>query len=344
MGELKNTKIYQEDVASVLNLKCNFQKLKNKTILITGATGLIGTVLVDMLKLLDERFSLNLKLLLISRKTVQTQSDKVKYISHDVNKPFDGIIKEKIDYIIHAASNTHPLLYSAFPIETITTNVFGTYNLLELASNNPECRFLLVSSVEIYGNDTESKENGFSEKDFGYLDCNTSRAGYNESKRLSETMCQAYKFQKNVDVVIARLCRSYGATLKKDDSKALSQFIRNGINGENIVLKSEGNQFYSYIYSADAASSLIFLLLNGENGEAYNVSDKKSDICLKDLAKLIADFSDTKVIFELPSEIERKGFSKAQTAILDSTKIYQLGWKPQFDIKTGIQRTLECLK
>lgn len=339
MDKVADNDFYQEDIESILFQKCDWSLLKRKTILISGATGLIGTVLVDMLALLNERFSLGMKLLLISRHAKSSDSDFIKYIKHDISEPIN--LCDTIDFIIHAASNTHPLQYAKFPVETVKTNVFGTYNLLNLALKNKKCRFLLVSSVEIYGDDTNNLKNGFSENDMGYLDCNSSRACYNESKRLSETFCAAFCAEHKIDYVSARLCRAYGATLKKDDSKALSQFLRNAINGEDIVLKSEGNQFYSYIYSVDAASALIFLLLNGKSSQSYNVADKNSNVRLKDLAAMIARKCGVKIKFDLPSEPEKKGVSKAQRAILNPQKINELGWKALFALEKGIERTLK---
>lgn len=346
---LYENSLYQQDIKSVLKINLNYSKLKNAKILITGATGLIGTVLVDMLDFLNSTYKLNLSLDLISRNKISAQNHfehitntSLSIIEQNMQNPFE--INKHYDFIIHGASNTHPVLYANDPVGTFTTNLFGTYYLLELAKNNPGCRFVLLSSVEIYGEDNTDNKKGFSETDFGYLDCNTVRANYCEGKRASESLCQAYKSQYGIDIVIPRLCRSYGPTLKKDDSKALSQFLRNAINGENIVLKSEGNQFYSYLYVSDIATGILFCMLNGENGEAYNIADKNSDITLKDLSQIIAQKSNTKVCFELPDSVEQKGFSKATKAILNSDKIEKLGWKAKYSIEEGIERTLMMLK
>ena len=146
----------------------------------------------------------------------------------------------------------------------------------------------------------------FKENEMGYIDCNSLRAGYNEGKRAGETLCQAYIEKNGIEVVTTRLPRIYGPTVKKDDSKAMSQFINKALNGEDIVLKSEGNQYFSYLYVADAVSGIFTILTNGKNGEVYNLENKSSDVYLKDLANLVAKYAGVKVVFDLPSETEKK--------------------------------------
>ena len=150
--------------------------------------------------------------------------------------------------------------------------------------------------------------------------------------------------QKGIDVCIPRLTRSYGPTMLMSDTKAISQFIRKGIAGEDIVLKSAGTQYYSYTYVADAVGGLLTVLLLGKSGEAYNIADEASDMQLKDLAALIARNSGTKVVFEIPDAVEAMGYSKATKARLDGSKLKELGWKPMYDLRSGIRRTIEILR
>ena len=150
--------------------------------------------------------------------------------------------------------------------------------------------------------------------------------------------------QKGLDVVIPRFTRSYGPTMQMSDTKALSQFIKKGIAGENIVLKSAGTQYYSYQYVADSVSGLLTVLFKGNSGEAYNIADQESDILLKDLAQIIADYAGTQVVFEIPDAVEAAGYSKATKARLDGSKLQQLGWKPTYSIEEGLVRTRDILK
>ena len=128
------------------------------------------------------------------------------------------------------------------------------------------------------------------------------------------------------------------------DTKAISQFIKKAVSGEDIVLKSKGDQFYSYTYVADAVSGLLTILLKGEKGEAYNIADERSDITLKDLAEILAEKAGKKVVFELPDAVENAGYSKATKARLDGSRLKKLGWEAHYDIRTGLSRTVDILK
>lgn len=260
-----------------------------------------------------------------------------------VTSPEDLDADMHLDYIVHLASTTHPKAYVEDPIGTIDCNVVMTKSWLECAARMPGCRFVFASSVEIYGRNRGDVES-FDEAYCGYIDSNTLRAGYPESKRCGEALCQAYSKQKNVDFVIPRIARVYGPTLLRTDTKALSQFLGNALRGEDIVLKSEGLQYFSYLHVHDAVTGILFVMLKGNSAEAYNIADEASDITLRDLASLVASQAGLKVIFELPDNAERVGYSTATVARLNPRKLLQLGWTAEYTIHTGISQTLKALR
>jgi nucleoside-diphosphate-sugar epimerase len=342
--------LYLEDIHYVSSRNLPWDMLKDKSIFISGASGMIGSFLVDILmyKNLYENFDCKIYALGRDENKARQRFNKFfddpnfEFIRHDINLPLDDVKIDNADYVLHLASNTHPLAYSKDPIGTITTNIIGLKNMLDFASTHESKRFAFASSNEIYGENRGDIEE-FDEKYCGYIDCNTMRAGYPESKRCGEALCQAYISQEKLDIVIPRLTRSYGPTLLKSDTKAMSQFLHKAIAGEDIVLKSAGTQYYSYTYVADAVSGLLTVLLCGEKGEAYNIADEKSDITLKDLAETIAGCVGKKVVFEIPDFVESAGYSTATKARLDGTKLKSLGWNLKYPIKDGVERTISIL-
>lgn len=348
---LYDNKLYMEDVLRIGQLDLPWEKLKDKSIMLSGATGLLGSFLIDVLLEKNIAHGLNCTVYALGRNENKAKERFSKFaddshfmfIKYDVNNPFAKDDLSIVDYVLHLASNTHPMQYSTDPIGTITTNIIGVQNMLDFAVEHQATRFAFASSNEIYGENRGDVE-FFDENYCGYINSNTMRAGYPESKRCGEALCQAYKAQKNLDVVIPRLTRSFGPTMLMSDTKAISQFIKKGIAGEDIVLKSAGTQYYSYTYVGDAVAGLLTVLLCGENGEAYNIAEEHNDIMLKDLAAIIAEMNGTKVVFEIPDSIEAAGYSKATKARLCGDKLFALGWKPQYSISEGLQRTIRILR
>ena len=327
--------MYEAEAAAIAALDLPWEKLKEKTVLVSGGTGLIGSLFISVLRqrnLLGD----NISVISLSR-TAHESEEGVEYLAHDVTQPLN--MERRADFVIHLASNTHPKQYSADPVGTIATNIFGCRNLLEAARTWGAERFLLASSVEIYG---EGDGTPMREDYCGKIDCNTSRAGYNESKRLSESLCQSYRAQYGLDCVIARFSRCFGYD-KKKDSKAIAQFLEKAVAGEDIVLRSEGKQAFSYCYVADAVAGLFYVLLKGKDGEAYNISEEFEGLNLGDYARLIASFAGKKVVFDLDPENNR-GVSKASYAVLDFEKLKSLGYVPRYTVSEGLRATYEKYK
>lgn len=343
--------LYIEDVKFVAGLNLNWDKFQDSNILISGASGLIGSFLVDVLMYRNKIYGQNCRIFALGRNFSKAEErfheyfsdSEFKFQAHDINIPLEkSSLSENYSFVLHLASNTHPSDYSADPVGTIATNIIGLNNMLKTAHEHNAKRFLFASSVEVYGENRGDTE-FFDEKYCGYIDISKARAGYPESKRCGETLCLSYTQQYGLDTVISRLPRTYGPTMQKNDSKAAAQFIRKGAAHENIVLKSSGSQLFSYAYAADSVSGILAVLLEGKTGEAYNIADERSDITLKALAELIAQYSGTRVIFENPDEQEKRGYSMASKARLNSAKIKALGWRAYYDIERGIKRTLDIL-
>jgi len=267
---MNNSSLYYEDVKKIASAPIDWKCFGDKVILIAGATGMIGCFLIDVLMMKNETDGLDCHIIALGRdidkakKRINSNyfnSSLFEFIEHDIKHELP-LLSRHIDYIVNLASNTHPVLYATKPIDTILTNVFGTYNLLELSCHNKNSRYCFVSSVEIYGENRGDKER-FDELYSGILDSNTLRANYPEAKRLGETLCNAYRNEKKIDYVIVRLPRVFGSTLQEDDTKAISQFIKKARDGEDIVLKSDGSQQYSFLYVADAVSGLLWVISKG---------------------------------------------------------------------------------
>ena len=341
---IKHHPLYQEDMERISQI-VDINRLYGKTFLVTGATGLIGVFMIDVLMHLNKKGA-NITVYALGRNREKAALRLGEYFGNDIfhfikHEASESLLElPKVDVIIPLASNTHPLAYSKYPIETIYINVKGAEQALEKALDC-DAMVLYPSTVEVYGN--AWGDDVFTEDYTGKLNLSNSRACYTESKRLSEALCLSYIAERGAKVKIVRLSRVFGPTMLMSDSKASSQFIQKALAGEDIVLKSKGEQLFSYTYVADAVGAMLHVLLYGEEGVAYNISNENCNVRLKDFAQICAEWAHKQVVFELPSETEQKGFSIAIRAILDNTRLKSLNWHPQYVMKDAVCRTLSIL-
>lgn len=323
-----NVNQYKQDLLSVASsIGLPWKKLSGCNILITGATGLIGGCLVETL-MTNPRKDYHVYASGRNEERAKEQfrefvkDSHFHFIKYDVQKPLESNIN--FDYIIHAAGNASPNFFANKPVEIIKSNINGVSNLMEYGLKYGMRRFLYVSSGEVYG---EGDGRVFTEDYSGYVNCATPRACYPSSKRAAETLCVAYAAEYNADIVIARPCHIYGPHFTDTDNRVYAQFIRNVLKGEDIVMKSTGEQFRSWCYVVDCVSALLYILLKGENGHVYNIADVKSNISIKDMAEMVAVIGGQKVIIGIPDTEEKNGYNIVTKSIYSTSELERLGWK-----------------
>lgn len=307
-------------------------------ILITGATGLIGSRLVELLlaeggchvfaagrneERAQKRFS------------SFTENPHYHFMKHDVTEPLS--YDTDFDYIIHAASNASPNFFANNPVEVMTANILGVKHLLDYGMCHNMKRFLYVSTGEVYG---EGDGRVFTEDYQGYVDITSPRSCYPSSKRAAETLCAAYGKEYGIDYVIARPCHTYGPGFTEQDNRVYAQFIRNVLRGEDIVMKSTGSQMRSWIYVDDCANAILTILRKGTCGEAYNIADESSNISIRELAEMIAEIGSRKVVIDIPTDAEKSGYNPVTKSVFSTAKLQALGWEIHGTMKEKMEETI----
>lgn len=340
--------VYKSDLAFAFGNIDDLELLKDKKILITGATGLICSYLVDLIMYCNQHNGSNVKVYAMGRNEAFARErfedywnlDNFVFVKQDVTDVFN--FDYTFNYIIHGAGNATPNSITTDPAGTMNANYFGMYNVLEYSRNYSVEKILYISSSEIYG---QGNDSGIFTEDYsGYVNSMELRSCYPSSKRASETLCVAYNKQYGLNAVIARPAFIYGPTFNATDNRVVPQFLNNVLDGKNIIMKSEGLQMRSYCYVADCATALLKILFKGNAAEAYNVANKDSIVNIRKVADTIADLDHKKVIFELPDSKEKASYSVVTNSILDTAKLEGLGWKGQYPAEKGLQQTFEILK
>lgn len=322
--------------------------LEGKSILVTGATGLIGSAVVDLLCFARKAHLADVEVYAASRSLIKLQQrfkvwEDLCFLEYEaVHRPQWN---RKFDCIIHCAGNAHPAEFGKHPVETVMEGIEGIYYLLDYVKRTgSRSRTLYVSSSEVYGIRDSGCGEWYSEEDFGRVDFLKARACYPSAKRTAETLCASFVQEYGLDVVIARPGHIYGPNVTDSDSRAFAQFFRDVMADRDIVMKSEGNQLRSYCYVLDCASALLTILSFGETGKAYNVSNKESVVTIRQLAEEIAKQSGRSIVNVKPTDLEERSRNFMELSALNAKSLEALGWCGHYDLQAGVRATLEALR
>ena len=338
------------DIDKVIESLPELSDMAGKTVLITGATGLICSTVIDVILRYNDTNKDSVIRILAAGRSTEKMSDRFgeiinrpdfQFVYFDASKP-DINISEKADYIIHGASNASPNKIVEEPVETMLSNVLGMKCLLDYARKSNTKRVLFVSSSEVYGK--KDNDEPYKEGEYGYIDLLNSRNSYSLSKCATETLCVSYYDEYGVESVIVRPGHIYGPTASPDDNRVSSAWAYQAAKGEDIIMKSDGSQIRSYVYSLDCASAIIKVLMIGKNCSAYNISNPNSIISIKDMGAILAEAGGVNVEMVLPSEKEKKSFNPMKNSSLEASKLMDLDWRGCFTANDGLNHTVSILK
>lgn len=343
-------KIAERDIDKILEDKnIPWSNFNGKTVLISGGTGLVGSLLAKTFLAYGKKNGDSIKVIVLARSMEKvfaafgTEAQKIQVILGDVR---DSICcNEKVDYIFHCASVTTSKYMITNPVETLMIAVKGTENLLKLGQAKKVESMVYLSSMEVYGT-IGKQDNPVTEEKLGYVDLTQARSTYPEGKRVCELLCNAYFTQYGVNVKIARLAQTFGAGIPLTDHRVPMQFARSAINGEDIVLHTTGKSVSNFCYTSDSVRGLLTVLTKGRSGEAYNIANDKESRTIGEIAQLVAEKvadKKIKVIFEIP-ESNTYGYAPDVTLHLSSKKLEALGWKPQVDMESAYKRLIAYLR
>lgn len=327
-----NNSIFEEDIKNIIN-DFDMSVFDEKTILVTGATGLIGKLCVK--SLLNSGYNTQVIALVRDEekaKNIFGKSKRLTYLVQDINQRINTT--RRVDYIIHAASTTSSKDFVEKPVETIYTAINGSRNVLEFAKNKRLEGMVYLSSLEIYG---VNEKGNIKEEDYGYIDILNPRSSYSESKKMVETMCISYGTEYGVPVKIARLAQTFGAGVSISDNRVFAQFAKAIINKENIILHTKGETKRNYCYTTDAVRGIFTILTKGENNNAYNVANENSYCSISEMAHLLEN-EYTKVEYKI-DEVNR-GYNPTVKIALNTEKLNALGWEAKVNLKEMFDRLI----
>lgn len=345
-------KILDEDIKELAGKKQYFSDFENSSILITGATGLIGSIITKAI--LEYNKNTERKIIVYVNCRSSEKFNKIfgDYkckelipIFSDINSINLSEIK-KIDYVIHGASVTDSKAFVTKPVETINTALVGTMELLNQLKEKSIKGFVYLSSLEVYGTFTESGIKNVKEADYGYIENLSVRSSYSEGKRMTECLCVSYAQEYQIPIKIVRLCQTFGAGVDYADNRVFAQFARSVIEGKDIVLKTKGETIRNYCYTTDAVTGILTVLSKGIVGEAYNIANMATTISIAEMAEMFCNIYPEKnihVVFDIAEDVTKLGYNPVVKIQLDTSKLNFLGWTAEVSFDQMIKRLVNSL-
>lgn len=342
-----NKEILREDVEAFARSFELYESLRNKTFLITGATGLIGSVMVKCLVALNRQYELGIRILAVVRNLKKAEflfADEwtdMDVRQLELNEINGETIDCAVDYIVHLASPTASKFFVEHPVETLQTIFVGTCSVLEYAKSAPINGMVYASSLEVYG--TNQSDDLLDEDFQGYVNPLEIRSSYNLGKRVAECLCQSYAVEYGVPVMTARMTQTFGAGVEYEDNRVFAQFARCAIENKDIELHTTGETCRMYCYTTDVVSALLYLLVKGKVGKAYNVANKDTYISIRDMAELVRMHFCPQIAVKIVKK-DNQGYAPITKLRLETRNIETLGWHPQYNLIEMFSRLITYLK
>lgn len=343
-------KILSQDIESIYDSIVNWESFRGKTILVTGATGLIGSLLVRSLINASRKDNLGIKVVAVIRnvekaKSLFGNSAEITYCVYDFSGNERLVVEDAVDFIIHTASMTASKEFLSNPVENVKIAVNGTLKIMDLAVEKKSQGVVYLSSMEAYGQ-MNVEDHLVHEDELGTIDLTSVRSCYPEAKRMCECICKAYAVQHGLNVVSARLAQTFGPGIARNENRVFAQFAKSAIEGNDIVLRTEGLSEGNYVYTVDAIIAILTLLLKGEKGVTYNIVNSDNHMRIRDMAELVANEiagGKIKVVFDIPEDKLSTGYAADTKMHLSSDRINTLGWTANVSLKDMYSRTIDYL-